>query len=215
VRLPNNTLGVLVLIAAAFGFTAVWERRIGLTGLALALAAIAGLLLFRRFDTRGAAQRWLARASADPLVLTPPFRERWHVVAGGPDSRTNPYQHRSDRYFAYDFAPDDTTTDRAVLAPCDGMVVHVEDRHEPERNYIAIHASRGYVLLWNLARGSALVRVGEGVRAGAELARCDARLHVYAQNQPSASDVAQAVPIAFLDRGATKPLLLELGDGLG
>ena len=215
-RLPSNAFGALVLVAAAFGFYAIWDRRIGLAGLALALLAIASLLLYRRFDTRGASQRWLTRASISPIVLGPPFGDRWRVVAGGPDPRTNPCRATSDQWCAYDFARDAGATAGApVLAPCDGMIVHVEDRREAASNYISIQTPHGYVLLANLEPGSALVRVGDGVAAPAELARSGERLHLYAQNRPSVSDVAQGLPVAFVDRGATKPLLLEYGDHLG
>lgn len=97
------------------------------------------------------------------------------------------------------------------------------NRTRPFGNYVSIETPRGYVILAHLKRGSVLVRVGDTVRAGDEIARCGnsgntrgAHLHVHAQSLPSqAVDMAQGVPIAFLDRGAERPLLLEFGDRLG
>ena len=234
-RLPNS-LTILVLIAAGFGFVAFWAPRIGIPGFWLAVAAIVAVVLWHRFNTRGASKRWLARAAGSPLVLQPPFADRWRVESGGPDPRHNHHLGRNDQYFGYDFVREGGESwDAPILAPCDGLIVHVENRQpdaQPERaqrnrarpfgNYVSIETPRGYVILAHLRQGSVGVRVGEGVRAGDELGRCGnsgttthAHLHVHAQNQPSRTDAAQAVPIAFLDRGASEPMLLEYGDGLG
>jgi len=236
VRVPN-LLTILVLVAAAFGFAAFWAPRIGIPGFWSAIAAIVAALLWQRFNAGAASKRWLARASQRPIVLQPPFRDRWWVAAGGPDPRHNHHQSVSDQYFAYDFLRyDGDSWDQAILAPCDGMVVHVENRQpdapanerrrnrkRPFGNYVSIETPRGYVILAHLEQGSVTVRVGETVRAGDEIARCGnsgntrgAHLHLHAQDQPSqAVGSAQGVPIAFLDRGATEPMLLEYRDRLG
>jgi hypothetical protein len=236
VRLPN-TLTILVLIAAAFGFVAVWDRPIGLPGFGVSIAAIVAVVLWQHFNTGAASKRWLARASDRPLVLAPPFGDTWRVVAGGPDPLHNRYQASSDQYFAYDFIrANGDSWDQPILAPCDGMIVHVENRQEdalpderrdnrtrPFGNYISIETPRGYVILANLKQGSVSVRVGDSVRAGDEIGHCGnsgdthgAHLHVHAQDQPSqAIGAAQGVPIAFITRGSAEPLLLEFGDRLG
>ena len=234
-RLPNS-LTILVLVAAGFGFVAFWAPRIGVPGFWLSAAAIVAFVLWNRFNTKAASKRWLARASDRPLVLQPPFADRWRVESGGPDSRHNHHLSRSDQYFAYDFVRDGGESwGQAILAPCDGLIVHVENRQpdapadqaqrnraRPFGNYVSIETPRGYVILAHLRQGSVTVRVGGGVRAGEEIAQCGnsgttqhAHLHVHAQNQPSRTESAQAVPVAFLDRGATEPMLLEYGDGLG
>ena len=236
VRLPN-TLTILVLIAAAFGFVAVWDRPIGLPGFYASIAAIVAVVLWQRFNTGAASKRWLARASDRPLVLAPPFGETWRVVAGGPDPLHNRHQAQSDQYFAYDFIRDaGDSWDQAILAPCDGMIVHVENRQEdappderrdnrtrPFGNYVSIETPRGYVILANLKQGSVSVRVGDSVHAGDEIGQCGnsgdthgAHLQVHAQDQPSqAIGSAQGVPIAFVNRGSAEPMLLEFGDRLG
>jgi murein DD-endopeptidase MepM/ murein hydrolase activator NlpD len=230
-------LTILLLVAAAFGFAAVWAPKIGVPGFIAACAAGAGYALWRHFDAGSASKRWLARASDRPIVLQPPFQDRWRVSAGGPDPRHNPYQHLTDQYFAYDFvrvAGD--SWDAPILAPCDGMVVHVEnrrddapadqpghDRKHPFGNYVSIETPRGYVLLSQLKKESVLVRVGERVRAGDEVARCGnsgathgAHVHVHAQSRPSqAIATAQGVPVAFIDRNAQEAMLLEYGDTVG
>jgi len=235
VRLPSS-LTILVLIAAGFGFVVFWAPKIGIPGFCLSVAAIVGVVLWDRLNANGASKRWLARAAEHPIVLQPPFGNRWRVELGGPDPRHNHHLSRSDQYFAYDFVRESGESwDQPILAPCDGLIVHVENRQpdapaaqaqrnraRPFGNYVSIETPRGYVILAHLRQGSVTVRVGGGVRAGEEIARCGnsgtthhAHLHVHAQNQPSRNESAQAVPIAFLDRGATEPMLLEYGDGLG
>ncbi|HUA10212.1 MAG TPA: M23 family metallopeptidase [Candidatus Acidoferrales bacterium] len=228
---------MLVLAAAAFGFATLWDRNVGIIGFAACVAAILGRVLWDRFNTASASKRWLYAASAAPIVLVPPFTDRWRVEQGGPDPRHNRYQRMGEEYFAYDFVRENGPSfDEPILAPCDGMIVHVESRQadaapqahsrnrkRPFGNYVSIETSRGYVILSHLRQGSVTVRVGGTVRAGDEIGRCGnsgtsphALLHVHAQSQPSRSiEGARAVPIAFRDRGAREPLLLEFGDGLG
>jgi murein DD-endopeptidase MepM/ murein hydrolase activator NlpD len=126
--------------------------------------------------------------------------------------------------------------DAPVLAPCDGLVVHVENRQpdaapnetgrnraRPFGNYVSIETPRGYVILAHLRQDSIDIHVGERVRTGDLLGRCGnsgttrgSHLHVHAQNQASAAiAAADGVPIAFLDRLGGEPMLLEYGDTLG
>jgi murein DD-endopeptidase MepM/ murein hydrolase activator NlpD len=236
VRLPSS-LTVLVLVAAAFGFVALWDAPVGIPGFWLFIAAIALLLMWNRFNTAAAAKRWLFLASDRPIVLKPPFTGRWRVASGGPNPAHNHHQATSDQYFAYDFVRSDGETwDQPILAPCDGMIAHVENRQEdappnerrrdrarPLGNYVSIQASRGYVILAHLRSGSVPVRVGDSIRAGDEIGHCGnsgntrgTHLHVHAQDQPSqAVAAARGIPIAFVDRGGDEPMLLEFGDGLG
>jgi Peptidase family M23 len=235
--LRPTTLTFLLFAAAAFGFAAVWDPKVGIPGFIAACVSIAAILVWRRVDVGGASKRWLARASNRPIVLRAPFEDRWRVIAGGPDPRHNPHQRVSDQVFAYDFERDGGASwDSTILAPCDGMIVHVEnrcsdappgaaqrDRKKPFGNYVSIQTERGYVILAHLRQGSVSVRVGERVQTGVPIGRCGnsgnsrrAHLHVHAQNRPSeAIATADGVPIAFLDRGASEPMLLEYGDTLG
>jgi murein DD-endopeptidase MepM/ murein hydrolase activator NlpD len=236
VRLPNR-YGILVLVVAACGFWAVWSRREGLVAFILACTALLGLVLYERFNYAASKKKWIDRASRNPIVLQPPFADRWYVAAGGPDPRRNHHVAVSDQYFAYDFLREDGDSwDQPILAPCNGMIVHVENRQDdappgerrrdgkrPFGNYVSIQTSRGYVILAHLKRGSVTVRVGESVRAGDPIGRCGnsgntrgAHLHLHAQDQPSQSvDVANGIPVAFTDRSRGEPLLLEYGDRLG
>lgn len=232
-RIPS-TLTILVLVAAAFGFAMFWAPIVGIPGFSFTLLAI---MIYLALRSKIAARRWLARASDRPIVLQPPFEGRWRVAAGGPDPGHNHHHSLSDQRYAYDFVPvEGEAWDRPVLAPCAGMIVHVESRQEdapprersrnPKRpfgNYVSIETPRGYVILAHLRAGSVGVRVGERVNAGDLIGRCGnsgntrgAHLHVHAQNLPSeAIAAAEGVPLAFVDRGATEPMLLEFEDTLG
>jgi murein DD-endopeptidase MepM/ murein hydrolase activator NlpD len=236
VRLPNSR-ALLVIIAVAFAFAIHRLPLVGWTGLALSVAAYGVAASWTRLFPNVARRKWLARASLSPIILQPPFEDRWYVAAGGPDPRHNHHVAGSDQYFAYDFLRDEGDAwDQPILAPCDGLIVHVENRQEdapPDRsgrngrfpfgNYVSIQTSRGYVIIGHLKAGSVAVRVGDRVRAGAPIARCGnsgntqgAHLHLHAQDQPSQNvDIANAVPVAFTDRLRSEPLLLEYGDRLG
>jgi Peptidase family M23 len=236
VRLPNSR-AVLIVVAVAFAFAIHWSPLIGWSGWALALIAFFGLTFQTRLFPGIARRRWLDRASQSPIVLQPPFEDRWYVAAGGPDPRHNHHVAVSDQYFAYDFLRDGGDEwDQPILAPCDGMVVHVETRQDdappekrrrdsknPAGNYVSIETQRGYVILAHLKKGSIEVRVGDRVRAGMRIARCGnsgnttrAHLHLHAQDQPSINvDAANAIPVAFTDRLRSEPLLLEYDDHLG
>ncbi len=228
---------VVVFLSVIAGFAASISPRLRIDGYWLCAALSTSLGGWAWFDRAGARRRWLERASQSPIVLHPPFGDRWRVAAGGPDPRRNHHMVVTDQYFAYDFLREGGDSWGApILAPCAGMVVHVENREEdappnearrnykrPFGNYVSIETPRGYVILAHLQAGSVAVRVGDTVAVGQELGRCGnsgntsgAHLHIHAQSQPSQSiDVAEGVPIAFLDRGAREPMLLEAGDRLG
>lgn len=219
------------MAAFAFAFAARWSPALGWTGFGGSLLVFVALFWYERTQGRS---RWLARAV---YPLAPPFEDSWYVAAGGPDPKHNHHTAVSDQYFAYDFLRvDGESFDAPILAPCGGMIVHVEDRREdappderrrdPQRpfgNYVSIETDRGYVILAHLKRGSVAVRVGDTVKAGDRIARCGnsgntsrAHLHIHAQDQPSQSiDVARGIPIAFVDRLRSEPLLLEFRDRLG
>jgi hypothetical protein len=236
VRTPTP-ITLLLLADVAFGFACFWAPTIGIPGAIACTLALIGFAVWRIVDRKSASRRWLARASNRPIVLAPPFEDTWRVAAGGPDPRHNHHQGVSDQVFAYDFLRrDGDSWDAPILAPCAGMIVHVENRqedaspHEHQRNrkrpfgnYVSIDTGRGFVLLAHLRKGTVGVRVGESVRAGDPIGRCGnsgntsgAHLHVHAQTQPSqAIASAEGIPVAFLDRGASEPMLLEFGDEIG
>jgi Peptidase family M23 len=187
------------------------------------------------FDRRFDAKRWFARA-VDPIVLQRPFRETWKVAAGGADPQHNHHQAVSDQLFAYDFLCEEGTSwDREILAPCDGTVAWTVDDMEdaapdaqrrdtknPAGNYVSIETPRGYVILAHLKKRSVAILPGTPVRTGDVIGRCgnsgntsSAHLHIHAQNRAQmAVDVAEGIPIAFLDRDG-QAMILEYGDLLG
>jgi murein DD-endopeptidase MepM/ murein hydrolase activator NlpD len=202
----------------------------------LCLAYLIGSILWRNLNIPMVRKRWLDRASTNPIVLAPPFDERWYVSSGGPDPRHNHHWGSSDQEFAYDFLREEGRSfGESILAPCSGMIAHVENRQpdgapdaknrdgkRPFGNYVSIQVGRAYVILAHLKQGSIYVRVGETVQAGTEIGRCGnsgnsngAHLHLHAQNQPSRNLEAVGIPVAFTDRLRSEPLLLEYNDKLG
>ncbi len=224
---------IFIVALFAFIYAARWNRRLGISGAALSAL---GFLLWSAFERGSARKRWLDRA-VDPIILAPPFEDTWYVAAGGPDPRHNHHTVVSDQYFAYDFLRvDGDSWGQPILAPCDGMIVHVENRREdappdesrrdyerPFGNYVSIETPRGYVILAHLQQGSIALRTGDTVKAGDIIGRCGnsgntrgTHLHLHAQDQPSQSvGVANGIPVAFTDRLRSEPLLLEYGDRVG
>ncbi len=235
-RLPNSR-ALLIVVAVGFAFAIERSPLIGWTGCALSIGALLVATSWMRLFPDAARRRWLSRASNSPIVLQAPFEDRWYVAAGGPDPRHNHHAALSDQCFAYDFLRESGEAwDQPILAPCDGLIVHVEGRQDdalpnralrhrrlPFGNYVSIQTPRGYVILAHLKEGSITVRPGDTVRAGTPVARCgnscdtrDAHLHLHAQDRPSRNvDVANGIPVAFTDRLRSEPLLLEFGDCLG
>lgn len=235
-RLPSST-GFLVLATCAAGFWAIWAHGIGLVAFAICFAYLIGSIAWQNLNFPLMKRRWIERASVNPIILAPPFTDRWIVAAGGPDPRRNHHAGDSDQIYAYDFVREEGSSfDQPILAPCSGMIAHVEsrqpdgapdaknvDRKRPFGNYVSIQVPRGYVILAHLKRGSVSVRVGDTVQAGSEIARSGnsgtsrgAHLHLHAQNQPSRNlDIASGIPVAFTDRLRSEPLLLEYNDKLG
>ena len=230
----QRALWATIFVAVVAGFANVVyasAASVGYLAAGIASACIAGWALYdRRFES----SRWMARAGAGAIVLRPPFTGRWRVLAGGPVPKHNHHSGVSEQYFAYDFvAEDGQSWNAAIVSPCRGMVLHVEDRQDdappaqrrrdranPLGNYVSIETSRGYVILAHLQRGSIVVRVGDPVSPGHAIGRCGnsgntcgAHLHVHAQDRPR-PEGAQAVPIGFIPTGSAEPLLLEYGDTL-
>ena len=235
-QLPNN-FAIGVLVVCGLGFIAIFSHDVGLPIFGAAVGGLIGWFVYHRLNYAAASKKWLAEASRGPIVLAPPFADRWYVAAGGPDPRHNHHYVVSDQRFAYDFLREEGQSwDQPILAPCDGMIAHVEtrqadaapdarqrERKRPFGNYVSIQTGRGYVILAHLKQGSVTVRVGDTVKAGTEIARCGnsgntlgAHLHLHAQDQPSQNiDIAHGIPIAFTDRLRSEPLILEYNDRLG
>jgi hypothetical protein len=235
--IQQRALWVVVFAAVVAGFAGVIQHSLAIAGYYACAAASIGIAIWAVLDHRSESRRWLSLASENPIVLRPPFEGRWRVAAGGPDPRYNHHQVARDQYFAYDFLFDDGDSwDRPVLAPCDGLIAYVEDRHDdappgsarrdakhPAGNYVSIETPRGHVILAHLKRGSIELKGGMPVRSGDPVGRCGnsgntrgAHLHVHAQETPYVDvDAAKGIPIAFAGRDGSKPMLLEYGDRLG
>jgi hypothetical protein len=181
---------------------------------AVVFAAEAAFLALHR-------RRWL-HDSLNAILLAPPFRGTWRVVAAGPRPSENHHIFTSDQRFAADFVRvDEPSAGSEILAPADSTVRHVVDdypdepaarmaevKKNPFGNYVALEiADDVFVLLCHLERGSISVRPNERVSSGTLVGRCGnsgwsrgPHLHLHAQNSPfAAPDRAVAVPVRFAD----------------
>lgn len=216
----STMLRSLVLIGAACGFLGFWLPRAGIIGLiAVGLCALV-IGFLGRLDRGNDTQRWLANAG-HPVILSLPFEGEWQVISAN--------EHGCDFVRV-----DAESWQSSILAPCDGLVAHVEDGHDdamphtgpsrdrkaPLGNYVSIETARGYVVLAHLERGSMQVRAGANVHTGSILAQCGnsgttrgAQFHVHAQNRALVDpDLAHTIPIAFVAPGSPEPMLYEEGD---
>lgn len=165
-----------------------------------------------------------------------PFQGVWLAANGGPDPATSHSWEIVGQRYAYDFLivdPEGKTFRQdegrledyyafgaPVLAPADGVVVAVQDRHRdaprpraidllawsPLGNYVLIrHAEGEYSLLAHLRRGSVRVRPGEWVRRGQVIGECgnsgnstEPHLHFQVQDHPNFY-LAASLPVRFRD----------------
>jgi murein DD-endopeptidase MepM/ murein hydrolase activator NlpD len=200
------------------------------------LAACAGLALEAGsvvFLVRGWRQsvslhaEWLKRLrAAKPVVLQPPFEGRWKALGTGPWTARNHHLVASDQWFATDWVRvDGESRGSKVLAPVDGLVVHVENRQadkptrpwiqrdvsNPAGNYVSLRVKGRedvYVILAHLEQGSIQVWPGQEVRAGDLLGCCGnsgnttrPHLHVHAQpTEQVAPGAVWGVPVVFGER---------------
>jgi len=196
----------------------------------LCIALIVAIFFVVWFRAQSSMRAWRAD-SRNPLVLGAPFEGLWIVAAGGSAPGMNHHLIASDQRFAYDFIRRDATSfGSAILSPCDGVVVNVENAmpdlppsRNPDRpesrgrelgNHIGTETDRGTVFLCHLRHGSVSVVVGERIKAGTPIGACGnsgrttrAHLHIHAQNLPwYAFNEAKGVPIAFSDHRGERVL---------
>lgn len=168
------------------------------------------------------------------VSYTLPFKGVWWVGNGGPDASTSHSWHLVGQRYAYDFLITDESgkTYRhngrrledyyafgaPVLAPADGVVVAVQNRHhdcpwpgvlDPFAwsilgNYVLIrHADNEYSLLAHLRRGSVKVRPGDRVLRGQIVGECgnsgnssEPHLHFQVQDHPNFF-LAASLPVRY------------------
>jgi hypothetical protein len=158
------------------------------------------------------------RSTAGAAVLSPPFRGEWVVLQGGRSAlvnhhylipsqsdaldlvmpidgqRVNGNPDRLESYAAYGqplFAPADGRVSR-VINDRDDMAIGQTDVELLVGNHVVIEmASRRYVLLAHLKKGSIVVSEGEQVRRGQPIAACgnsgntsEPHLHLQVQSAP-------------------------------
>ncbi len=168
------------------------------------------------------------------VSYTLPFKGVWWVANGGPDASTSHSWGLIGQRYAYDFVITDESgkTYRhdgrrvedyhafgaPVLAPADGIVVAVQNRHrdcpwpgmvDPLAwsiigNYVVIrHANGEYSLLAHLRRGSVRVRPGDQVQRGQIVGECgnsghssEPHLHFQVQDHPNFF-LAASLPVRY------------------
>ncbi|AWR87817.1 M23 family metallopeptidase [Meiothermus taiwanensis] len=165
---------------------------------------------------------------------TLPFTGVWWVANGGPDPSTSHSWELIGQRYAYDFVildesgksyrqdgrriEDYYAFGAPVLAPADGMVVAVQNRHrdcpwpgviDPLAwsilgNYVVIRHNEGeYSLLAHLRRGSVRVRPGDRVLRGQVIGACgnsghstEPHLHFQVQDHPNFF-LAASLPVRY------------------
>jgi murein DD-endopeptidase MepM/ murein hydrolase activator NlpD len=175
-----------------------------------------------------------AEAYRQKVSYTLPFQGTWWVANGGPDPSTSHSWDLIGQRYAYDFVITDEggKTHRhdgrrvedyyafgaPVLAPADGIVVAVQNRHRDcpwpgvidhlawsaLGNYVLIrHANGEYSLLVHLRRGSVRVRPGDRVQRGQVVGECgnsghstEPHLHFQVQDHPNFF-LAASLPVRF------------------
>lgn len=194
------------------------------------LQLIGGFVALARYRFRPPS----AGAYRQQVSYTLPFEGVWWVANGGPDPSTSHSWNLIGQRYAYDFVIADKSGKSyrhegrrvedypafgaPVLAPADGLVVAVQDRHrdcpwpgmvDPLAwsilgNYVVIrHANNEYSLLAHLRRGSLRVRPGDRVVRGQVLGECgnsghstEPHLHFQVQDHPNFF-LAASLPVRF------------------
>jgi hypothetical protein len=195
----------------------------GLTGLALEVGAVVflarGWLQSTRLHTA-----WMKQMRAETaVVLQAPFEGRWKALGTGPWAALNHHLAASDQWFAVDWLRvDGESRGSRVLAPVDGVVVHMEDGHpdkparrwiqrdieNPAGNYVSLRVDgreNAFVILAHLEMGSIGVWPGQTVRVGDPIGLCGnsgnttrPHLHVHAQPaERTAPGLIWGIPIVF------------------
>jgi hypothetical protein len=197
----------VIFAAVGVGFAG---HSIALIGYYVLGFVAAALIVWWLLERKSSARDWWNDA-VNPIVLQSPFTDPWYVSAGGPQWKHNHHLASKDQRFAYDFLPKEGADGGEILAPCDGTVAWTQERGDVA--YVSIETPRGFVILAHLEKDSIAVRVADSVHAGMTIAHC-AKLHLHAQDRPQMTpDLAQAIPVAFLDeRGIAQ--VLEYGDVL-
>jgi murein DD-endopeptidase MepM/ murein hydrolase activator NlpD len=175
-----------------------------------------------------------AEAYRQKVSYTLPFKGTWWVANGGPDASTSHSWDLVGQRYAYDFVITDDggksyrhdgrqvedyyAFGAPVLAPADGIVVAIQNRHrdcpwpgiiDPLAwsilgNYVLIrHADSEYSLLAHLRRGSLRVRPGDRVLRGQMLGECgnsghstEPHLHFQVQDHPNFF-LAASLPVRY------------------
>lgn len=194
------------------------------------LQLIGGFVALARYRFRPPA----AETSRQQVSYALPFKGVWWVGNGGPDASTSHSWNILGQRYAYDFLIADKTGKshrhdgrrvedyyafgQPVLAPADGVVVAVQNRHRdcpwPGRidllawsilgNYVVIrHAEREYSLFAHLRRGSMRVRPGDRVLRGQVIGECgnsgrstEPHLHFQVQDHPNFF-LAASLPVRY------------------
>ena len=132
------------------------------------------------------------------IQLSLPVKGEWKVITGGRTSLTNYHHGNPDsQNYAVDIisSKGDSAGER-IYAPLSGIVAKAIDGRapgssEPEGNFIVIQADdRTHVWLAHLQKGSVVVKEGDSVAVGQEIAACGssgsaeiAHLHIHAEKE--------------------------------
>ncbi|MCR6644310.1 MAG: peptidoglycan DD-metalloendopeptidase family protein [Terricaulis sp.] len=213
-------------------FLAAWPRRRALWLRAIGALGMAGVGALGLLLSNAALGAFAYPPEDEGVVLARvPFEGEWMATGAGGSGATNHHDRIASQKYAADLAAlcadgrafrgagvtheESCTFGARVLSPVDGVVAHVldglpdgESKQVLPGNHVVIRFGEDhYVALAHFQQGSILVREGDAVRAGQEIARAGnsgnsdfAHLHIHVQDGP-VYDIraSKALPYRFAE----------------
>lgn len=213
-------------------FLAAWPRRRALWLHAIGGLGMAGLAALGFLLSNAALAAFAYPPEDESVVLARvPFEGEWMVTGAGGSGATNHHDRIASQKYAADLAAlcadgrafrgagvtheESCTFGAPILSPVDGVVAHVLDglsdgasKQVLPGNHVVIRFGEDrYVALAHFQQGSILVREGDAVRAGQEIARAGnsgnsdfAHLHIHVQDTPVYDmRASKALPYRFAE----------------
>lgn len=189
---------VLLSVAVVDGVLAIWRPASHNPKTSKFIMPLLSLCLGIVFLSYVLYLRSVPKPNENTVYLSYPVKGTWEIIAGGRSHRTN-YHHNNPaaQNYAVDIIRIDGPSEGApVFAPVAGDVIlavndQMQGSDKAEGNIVIIQTPGGSeVWLAHLQRGSVLVKQGDPVSVGQEIAKCgstgsadQAHLHIHAQQE--------------------------------